>query len=130
MYRYLNNLLEAKHLLLDSFWPAEDTPKKTSNDVLSAPVYVVVLVDSKSRYPDNILYDGTLTAGYLMIAARALGYGTGFITTLFPEYKMKEFFNIPEQYRLICFTPICIPEEWPEMPHKKKLEKVVIFESF
>jgi len=66
--------------------------KNILKNVLSAPVYIAVLVDSKSKYSNYILYDGTLAAGYLMIAARALGYGTGFFTTFFPEQKMKEFF--------------------------------------
>ncbi len=108
----------------------EETLKRVLENVLSAPVYVAVLVDSKAKYPDYILYDGTLAAGYLMIAARALGYGTGFFTSFFPEEKMKMFFNIPEQYQLICFTPIGVPEKWPEAPPKKKLKELVVFESF
>lgn len=92
--------------------------KKTLENVLSAPVYVAVLVDSKVKYPDYIIYDGTLAAGYMMIAARALGYGTGFFTTFFPVEKMRKFFNIPDQYKLICFTPIGVPENWPEPPQK------------
>jgi len=99
-------------------------------NVLSAPVYVAVLVDAKSKYPDYILYDGTLAAGYLMIAARALGYGTGFFTTFFPEREMKKFFKIPQNYRLICFTPIGVPYKWPQTPAKKQLEDFIIFESF
>lgn len=102
----------------------------TLENVLSAPVYVAVLVDSQEKYPEYIVIDGTLAAGYLMIAARALGYGTGFYTSFFPEDKMKKFFNIPDNFKLICFTPIGIPEKWPETPAKKKLENLVIFESF
>jgi nitroreductase len=104
--------------------------RKLLENVLSAPVYIAVLVDSKAEYPDYILYDGTLAAGNLMIAARALGYGTGFFTTFFPEAEMKQFFNIPDRYKLICFTPIGIPYEWPDTPSKKKLNDLVIFESF
>ncbi len=110
--------------------PSKDALKKILENVLSAPVYVAVLVDSKAEHPNYILYDGTLAAGYLMIAARALGYGTGFFTTFFPEVKMKKFFNIPEQYKLICFTPVGVPDKWPETPPKKKLEEMVIFERF
>jgi nitroreductase/ketosteroid isomerase-like protein len=99
-------------------------------DVLSAPVYVAVLVDSQSRYPAYNLYDGTLAMGNLMIAARALGYGTGFFTSFFPEEKMKKFFNIPARYRLICFTPIGVPEEWPSAPPKRSLDEVVVFDAF
>lgn len=35
-----------------------------------------------------------------------------------------------EKYKLICFTPIGVPYEWPETPDKRKLEDVVIFETF
>ena len=108
----------------------QDSLKKVLKNVLSAPVYVAVLVDIEAMYPDYILYDGTLAAENLMIAARALGYGTGFFTTFFPEEKMKNFLNIPGQYKLICFTPIGIPEEWPKTPSKKNLDEVVVFDSF
>ncbi|HZX10244.1 MAG TPA: nitroreductase family protein [Acidobacteriota bacterium] len=117
--------------------PSSDQTKKISErlenilkNVLSAPVYVAVLVDNKAKYPGYILYDGTLTAGHMMIAARALGYGTGFFTTFFPEKEMKEFFQIPGKYRLICFSPIGVPVEWPKTPPKKNIEDLVIFDSF
>jgi nitroreductase len=106
-----------------------EVSRKYFDGALSAPVYVAVLVDTKANYPDFILYDGTLAAGNLMLAARALGYGTGFFTFL-PEDKTKAFFKIPDQYKLICFTPIGVPEEWPPTPPKKPLEEVVVFESF
>jgi nitroreductase/ketosteroid isomerase-like protein len=104
--------------------------KKVLENVLSAPVYIAVLADSHEKYPDYVMTDGTLAAGQLMIAARALGYGTGFFTTFFPEEPMKKFFGIPDQFKLICLTPIGIPEKWPETPSKKELESMVIFDSF
>lgn len=97
---------------------------------LSAPVYVAVLVDTGAPHSRYVVYDGTLAAANLMIAARALGYGSGFFTTFFPEELMKPFFGIPDRYSLICFTPIGIPEEWPQTPAKKGLEELVVFESF
>lgn len=99
-------------------------------DVFSAPLYVAVFVDSNEKYPEYVLYDGTLAAGYLMIAARSLGYGTGFYTTYFPEERIKEFFDVPNEYQLICFTPVGIPEDWPDSPEKKALEEMVIFDEF
>jgi len=107
-----------------------DGIQKALDGALSAPVYVGVLVDSRAKYPDYVTIDGTLAASNLMLAARALGYGTGFYTTFFPEDRMKAFFNIPEQYQLICFTPIGIPEEWPKPPAKKDLKDLVVFERF
>jgi len=97
---------------------------------LSAPVYVAVLVDREAPHSRYVLYDGTLAAANLMIAARALGYGTGFFTTFFPEEQMKAFFGIPDRYSLVCFTPIGVPEGWPETPPKKQLDELVVFESF
>lgn len=106
------------------------TVKESLENVLSAPVYIAVLVDSEVKYPDYIIDDGCLATENLMIAAKALGYGTGFYTSYFPENKMKEFFNIPDKYKLICFTPIGVPEEWPETPEKKDLDELVVFENF
>ena len=110
--------------------PVNERLREMLNRVLSAPVYVAVLADIETRYPEYVIHDGTLAAGYLMIAARGLGYGTGFYTTFFPEDKMKQVFNIPDRFRLICFTPIGIPEVWPEPPPKKDLNDIVVFDSF
>jgi len=109
---------------------ARDKLKNIMENVLSAPVYIAVLADSQSKYSSYNVYDGSLAAGYLMIAARALGYGTGFFTSYFPEARMKKFFDIPEQYKLICFTPVGIPEEWPPTPAKKALDEFIVFENF
>lgn len=97
---------------------------------LSAPVLIVILVDSKAQYPDYIHTDGDLAAENLMLAARALGYGTGYYTSFYPEEIIKPFFNIPDNYRLICVTPIGIPESWPPMPDKEELNDIIINESF
>ncbi len=102
----------------------------TMAKVLSAPVYVAVLTDSQSPYPPDCRFDGPLAAALLMIAARSLGYGTGFYTTYFPEEQMRRFFGIPDRYNLVCFTPIGIPAEWPPAPQKKPLEDLVVFEKF
>jgi nitroreductase len=96
---------------------------------LSAPVYVVVLTDKNSRYPSYNIKDGSLAAGYLILAARALGYGTVFITDALPPDLVKKVFEIPESFEQICITPIGIPEEWPEAPAKKPLQEFAIFEK-
>jgi nitroreductase len=96
---------------------------------LSAPVYVVVLTDKNSRYPRYNVKDGSLAAGYLILAARALGYGTVFITDALPPNLVKKAFEIPDNFEQICITPIGIPEEWPKPPAKKPLQEFVIFEK-
>jgi len=85
-------------------------------DYLSAPVYVVILVDSASRYPAYNTYDSALAGGYLVLAARALGYGTVFSQDSIPYDLIQEVFAIPDGFERICFTPIGVPVEWPEPP--------------
>ena len=97
---------------------------------LSAPLFIVVLTDSESRYPSYNIMDGTLAAGYLIIAARSLGYGTVFTTDSFSEDIIREVFDIPENLRQICFIPVGIPEAWPVPPDKKTLSDLVVFEQF
>lgn len=79
----------------------------------SAPAYIVVLTDNHSQYPGYNHWDGPLAAGYLMLAARALGYGTVFITDAIPESVTKEVLRIPDNYTRVCITPVGVPVEWP-----------------
>jgi nitroreductase len=96
----------------------------------SAPVYVVVLTDSQSAYPSYNPQDGALAAGYLCLAARALGYGTVYITDAIPEAVTREVLAIPERYQRTCITPIGVPEAWPAPKSKKELSELVTYESF
>ena len=96
----------------------------------SAPVYIIVLTDNNSMYPDYNHWDGPLAAGYLMLAARALGYGTVFITDAISEKITKEIFEIPDTYTRVCITPLGVPFEWPKTPPKKELEEFIINEKF
>ncbi|OGC92936.1 MAG: hypothetical protein A2W25_11530 [candidate division Zixibacteria bacterium RBG_16_53_22] len=128
---YLNRYTMEKKPTPEELEKARNSVQTSLGNILSASTYIAVLVDSSdAKYPRYLEYDGTLAAGYLMIAARALGYGTGFFVTFFPENEMKAFFRIPDHYRLICFTPIGIPAEWPLTPPKKDLKELVVFESF
>ena len=95
----------------------------------SAPVYIVVLTDNNSTYPDYNHFDGPLAAGYLMLAARALGYGTVFITDAISENITKEVLQIPDRYTRVCITPLGVPEVWPDTPEKKKLEEMISYEK-
>lgn len=102
-------------------------------DYLSAPVYIIVLVDNRKgpEYTNRYnMKDGTLAAGYLMLAARALGYGTVFCTDSIPEEITQKVFNIPDYYNRICITPIGVPVEWPKIPNKKNLDELIVREIF
>jgi nitroreductase len=98
--------------------------------IFTAPLFVVVLVDRQSQYPDYNRFDGPMAAANLMLAARALGYGTAFYTdTLAPEVARRAL-KIPERYELVCTTPLGVPGEWPKPPAKKPLSEFVVYESF
>jgi nitroreductase len=99
--------------------------KILSEGYFSAPVFIVVLTDNNSKYPDYNHWDGPLAAGYLMLAARAMGYGTVFITDAISESVTKEVLQIPDNYTRVCITPLGVPVEWPAKPPKKNLDEMI-----
>jgi nitroreductase len=104
--------------------------KQYYTDYLSAPVYIVVLAGGKTKNPGNDLLSGALAAGYLFLAARALGYGTVFCRNSVPEQIARKVFNIPKDLQWICITPIGVPDEWPKTPPKKDVKEMVVQNQF
>jgi nitroreductase len=103
--------------------------ERYSKGYFSAPVFIVILTDNNSTYPDYNHWDGPLAAGYLMLAARALGYGTVFITDAISEKVTTEVLQIPGRYTRVCITPLGIPVEWPATPEKKDLKEFIVFDK-
>jgi nitroreductase len=103
--------------------------RKRMAGYFSAPAYIIVLTDNRAQYADYNHWDGPLAAGNLMLAARALGYGTVFITDAIPDRVTKDVFNIPDHYTRVCITPVGVPVAWPESPPKKKLEEFIAWEK-
>jgi len=95
---------------------------------LAAPVFVVVLTDTRSQYPTYNRFDGPMAAVCLFVAARALGYGTVFCTDSFPFEVVKQVFAIPDHYEVVCSTPLGVPDGWPAAKEKKPLESMVAYE--
>ena len=98
--------------------------------VFTAPLFVVVLVDRQSTYPDYNRFDGPMAAANLFLAARALGYGTVFYTDTISAEVTRQVLQIPERYEQVCITPIGVPSEWPKTPAKKELSEFIVYESF
>ncbi len=82
-----------------------------------------------AAYPDYNHWDGPMAAGYLMLAARALGYGTVFITDSIPDEVTRKVLNIPDRYTRVCFTPLGVPGEWPASPKKKFPDDFIAYET-
>lgn len=131
LYKKKQKDLEPKKLEEKREWS-----KQYYEDYLSAPVYIEVLVDNRkwSKAPNHMerynIKDGTLAAAILLLAARALGYGTVFCTDSIPEELTQKMFDIPDHYTRICITPVGIPETWPQPPQKKGLDEKVVYEKF
>jgi nitroreductase len=98
--------------------------------IFTAPLFVVILVDRQSAYPDYNRFDGPMAAANLFLAARALGYGTAFYTDTISAETTRRVLRIPDRYEQVCITPIGVPGEWPKTPAKKELSEFVVYESF
>ncbi len=107
----------------------EETEKRYSEGYFTAPAFIVILTDQECKYPSYTPHDGPLAAGYLMLAARALGYGSVYITDAIPEEVTQKAFNIPEKYNRVCITPIGVPVEWPTK-EKEAFETFLVRETF
>ena len=95
----------------------------------AAPLFIVVLTDSQSQYPDYNQHDGPLAAANLLLAARALKYGTVYATDSFPYEVTSKLFNIPARYRQVMATPVGVPVDWP-VKEKKALDEFVVYDMF
>lgn len=115
------------HIKEECIKVAGEDAREYYTDYLSAPVYVIVLAYTKTKNPVNDITAGALAAENIMIAARALGYGTVYCVNSIPENITKGVLNIPDDYKRVCITPIGIPFQWPETPKKKALEEVVLY---
>jgi len=109
--------------------PEEENIRKYYDDVFSAPLYILVLVDMTVRFKGYEDKDGSLAAGHIMLAARALGYGTVFYTDSVPEELCTRHFSIPETYSRTCMIPVGVPESWPSRRERKPLEELVFYEK-
>jgi nitroreductase len=107
----------------------ENKVRRRLDGYFSAPVYIVVLTDNHSKYADYNHWDGPLAGGFLTLAARALGYGTVFITDAIPDSVTRSVLRIPDNYTRVCITPLGIPVEWPNSPQKKGIEEFLAYES-
>lgn len=104
--------------------------QKYYDTCFSAPLFVAVLVDRQSQYPDYNRFDGPMAAANLMLAARALGYGTVFYTDTISADVTRRALGVPERYEQVCIIPIGVPSEWPKAPAKKELSEFIVYDGF
>jgi nitroreductase len=98
--------------------------------IFAAPVLIAVLGDRETTYPDYLRHDLPLAAANLMLAARALGYGTMYGTDFVPLTAQRAAMEIPDRYEIACTIALGVPASWPEPPEKKDLESLIVRERF
>jgi len=98
--------------------------------IFAAPVLIVMLGDREGAWPAYLKHDLPLAAGNLMLAARALGYGTMYGTDFISLAAQRKAMGTPERYEIACTIALGVPEVWPETPEKVELESLIVRERF
>ena len=119
-----------KRWLLDNGYEADidDEMKAHYHRILGAPLHVIVLVDTTVKNKGYADKDGALAAENIMLAARALGYGSVMITGSVSASTLREFFEVPKRYSINCLILIGVPESWPEKRERRPLSEFVFNE--
>lgn len=98
--------------------------------IFAAPILIAVLADKEAKYPGYLVHDGPLAVANLMLAARALGYGTVYGTDFVPARAQRGALGIPDRCELTCTIVLGVPKEWPAPPEYKGLDSFVVRERF
>jgi len=119
-----------KWLLKNGYEADTDEGMKAHYDrLLGAPLHVVVLIDKADNYRGYAEEDGALATENIMLAARALGYGSVMITGSVSAKTVREFFKVPTRYVINCLIPIGVPENWPEKRGRRPLTDLIFNET-
>ncbi len=120
-----------KKWLLDNDYEtdSDEGMKAHYEKLLGAPLHIIVLVDTAVNYRGYAEQDGALAAENIMLAARALGYGSVMITGSVSADTVRKFFKVPKRYSINCLIPIGVPDSWPDKRERRPLSEVVFYES-
>lgn len=83
------------------------------------------LRDGKPYY----LADTAIALEHAMLTAQSLGLGTCWVG-VFPEDELKALLNVPENLRIIAFTPIGHPAETPDARPRLELSQMAFRNTF
>ncbi len=119
-----------KEFTSDDIAEMEKAVRNRINENFSAPVFIVVFTDSNAKYSHYNLHDGALAAGYICLAAQALGYGTVYFTESISAKAIAAAIDVPNNYEFVCTIPVGIPDEVPESPKKKPFDELVVYNKF
>lgn len=86
-----------------------------------APVVIVILTEASTADPVRKMHLQSASAAMenLVLAARALGLGTCWMTGLLQDEKnIRAVLGIPDEREIVCVTPLGYPDENPEPPSR------------
>jgi len=99
-----------------------------------APVIIVACADpnesSKREGKELYLFDLGISFEHLLLAAKDIGLATCCICG-FDEKTVKDAIGVPENIRVVAFTPLGYPaEEKDEVTDRKPLEEIIFYEKY
>jgi len=99
-----------------------------------APVMIVACADpnesSRREGKDYYLFDVALSFEHLLLAAKERGLATCCIAG-FEEKTVKDAIEVPENIRVVVFTPLGYgTEEKGEVTDRKPLEEIIFYEKY
>lgn len=125
LYLYNINILQKLHNVINP--PVGET----------APAIICVLTQRINAYRDKCfaVQDYSAAIENMLLALVELGYQScwyeGHITDEDKiGYQMAQILNVPDDYELVCFLPIGIPEEENILPKKRPFEERAWFNTF
>ncbi len=124
---------------------AVDDPKilQKLHDVINppagetAPAMICVLTQRINAYRDRCfaVQDYSAAIENMLLAIVELGYQSCWYEGHITDedrigYQMAQILNVPDNYELVCFLPVGIPETEPSLPKKRDFEERAWFNRF
>jgi nitroreductase len=79
--------------------------------------------------PGEGAVNGTIVLDHAILAATSLGYGTCWIGA-YDAAAVKQVLGIPEEYGLVCLTPVGVPGEFPNPRPRKPAAEMFMDDQF
>lgn len=105
----------------------------------NAPIMMIICYDKNVSWKrkcdnnDEGIVDASIVATHMMLEIQSLGLGTTWIGYFDPD-KVRESYNIPENFEIVALMPVGYPTEdsEPSKMHNERhsLDKIVFWEEF
>lgn len=98
-----------------------------------APVLLVVVSTDPNRImrcdqPATII-DSSIVLSFMILKAVEEGLGTCWLGSFYQD-KVKDILNVPDEYSVVCMTPLGYPEDEPKGTPRKELKDIISEEKF